>query len=136
MMPKSPTIAIPLGLSALLLAGITACNRSDSAPPHTDTTQTATPSPPSPAAPPAATASADAAAPEGKARREAMRQQIETVLTPDQANQLKTKLQQGEKMRQALTELNLTSEQNTKVQEIFKAAHAKHLKPAPAASPQ
>ena len=136
MMPtKPPAITIPLLLSALLLASIAACSHSDSVPPHTDNAQTAVaPTPPAAAKAPATAADKAKSARTGKERREAIRQQLATVLTPDQAKQLETKMQQGKKMRQALTELNLTAEQNTKVQEIFKAAHTKNQKPA--ASPQ
>ncbi|MHC5724509.1 MAG: hypothetical protein ACYTXY_10220, partial [Nostoc sp.] len=56
-------------------------------------------------------------------KREAVRKQVEAVLTPDQAKQLSAKLQQGEKMRKAVLSLNLTAEQKTKIQEIFKTAY-------------
>jgi Spy/CpxP family protein refolding chaperone len=36
---------------------------------------------------------------------------------------LSAKLQQGEKMRKAVFSLNLTAEQKTKIQDIFKAAY-------------
>jgi Spy/CpxP family protein refolding chaperone len=39
--------------------------------------------------------------------------------------QFQVKLKQGEKMRKSLSDLVLTSEQKTKIQEIFKAARAK-----------
>lgn len=42
-----------------------------------------------------------AQSPERAQRREAMRKQIETVLTPEQSQQLQTKLQQGTRMREA-----------------------------------
>ncbi|MHC5611879.1 MAG: hypothetical protein ACYTXA_12900 [Nostoc sp.] len=56
-------------------------------------------------------------------KREAVRKQVEAVLTPDQVKQLSAKLQQGEKMRKAVLSLNLTAEQKTKIQEIFKTAY-------------
>ncbi len=56
-------------------------------------------------------------------KREAVRKQVEAVLTPDQVKQLSAKLQQGEKMRQAVLSLNLTAEQKTKIQGIFKTAY-------------
>jgi len=71
---------------------------------------------------------------ERQQKREAVRKQIEAVLTPDQAKQLATKLQQGEKMRQALSELNLTADQKTKIQAIRKAAYPQQPKPSPEAS--
>ncbi|MER3475525.1 MAG: hypothetical protein C4287_01665, partial [Leptolyngbya sp. ERB_1_2] len=61
-------------------------------------------------------------------RREAVRKQVEAVLTQDQVQQLETKLQQGEKMRQALSEINLTADQKTKVQDILKTAYANRQK--------
>ncbi|MEH2129160.1 MAG: hypothetical protein V7K86_00520 [Nostoc sp.] len=61
--------------------------------------------------------------PERAQKREAVRKQIEAVLTPDQVKELSAKLQQGEKMRKAVLSLNLTPEQKTKIQEIFKTAY-------------
>jgi Spy/CpxP family protein refolding chaperone len=63
---------------------------------------------------------------------------VQVVLMPDPAKQVGTKLQQGEKLRQALSELNLTADQNTQVKTIFKAARAKHphQEPTPSSSPQ
>lgn len=115
--------AIPLVLSALLLAGITACNRSDSS---TDAPQTN-----SAAASQQDNSQAQAyQTAERTRRREAMRKQIEAVLTPEQAKQLDSKLQQGEKMRQALSELNLTADQKTKIREAMQAARANSQQPA------
>jgi Spy/CpxP family protein refolding chaperone len=56
-------------------------------------------------------------------KRAAVLKQIETVLTPEQIQQLQTKLKQGEKMRVALRELNLKEDQKTKIREILKAAY-------------
>ncbi|MFN6487948.1 MULTISPECIES: hypothetical protein [unclassified Nostoc] len=56
-------------------------------------------------------------------KREEIRKQIEAVLTPDQVKELSTKLQQGEKMRKAVLSLNLTADQKTKIQDIFKTAY-------------
>ncbi len=53
-----------------------------------------------------------------------MKKQIEAVLTPDQVKQLESKLQQGEKMRDAMRELNLSEDQKTKIREIYKSARA------------
>ncbi|MEH1835340.1 MAG: hypothetical protein V7L29_25625 [Nostoc sp.] len=61
--------------------------------------------------------------PERAEKREAVRKQVEAVLTPDQVKQLSAKLQQGEKMRKAVLSLNLTTEQKTKIQDIFKTAY-------------
>jgi len=73
---------------------------------------------------------------ERQEKREAVRKQIEAVLTPDQVKQLEAKLQQGEKMRQALSSLDLTADQKTKIQGILKAAYPQRQQPAPEASPQ
>ncbi len=62
--------------------------------------------------------------PDRAQKREAVRKQIEAVLTPDQVKELSTKLQQGEKMRKAVLSLNLTAEQKTKIQDIFKTAYS------------
>ncbi len=62
--------------------------------------------------------------PDRAQKREEVRKQIEAVLTPDQVKELSTKLQQGEKMRKAVLSLNLTAEQKTKIQDIFKTAYS------------
>jgi len=117
--------AIPLALSALVLVGITACKRSDSAStaPQTDSTQTN--------APASSQDNSQAKAyqtTERSKKREAVRKQVEAVLTQDQVQQLETKLQQGEKMRQALSEINLTADQKTNVQDILKTAYTNRQK--------
>ncbi|MGV0105339.1 hypothetical protein [Nostoc sp. DSM 114167] len=61
--------------------------------------------------------------PERAHKREEIRKQVEAVLTPDQVKELSTKLQKGEKMRKAVFSLNLTAEQKTKIQDIFKTAY-------------
>jgi Spy/CpxP family protein refolding chaperone len=62
--------------------------------------------------------------------RQAIQKQVETVLTPDQVTQLHSKEQQGQKMREALSSLNLTADQKTKIQQIFQSAHThKHEQP-------
>lgn len=82
----------------------------------------------------ASTSNHAAASPEQKAawkqKREAVRKQVEAVLTPDQVKELEAKLQQGEKMRRAVSSLNLTPEQKTKIDGIFKTAYAHREKPA------
>ncbi|MHC5599094.1 MAG: hypothetical protein ACYTXC_24645 [Nostoc sp.] len=62
--------------------------------------------------------------PDRAQKREEVRKQIEAVLTPDQVKELSTKLQQGEKMRKAVLSLNLTAEEKTKIQDIFKTAYS------------
>ncbi|MBN3958197.1 hypothetical protein [Nostoc sp. NMS8] len=62
--------------------------------------------------------------PERAQKREEIRKQIEAVLTPDQVKELSGKLQQGEKMRKAVLSLNLTADQKTKIQDIFKTAYS------------
>ncbi len=61
--------------------------------------------------------------PERTQKREEIRKQVEAVLTPDQVKELSAKLQKGEKMRKAVFSLNLTAEQKTKIQDIFKTAY-------------
>ncbi len=118
------SVASALLLMTLFAGGVTACNRSTSADTsQTDATQTK---------PAASTDPAQAGMTPKEARakkREAVRKQIETVLTPDQVKQLEAKVQQGEKMRKAVSELDLTADQKTKVQEILKTAY-NHSKPA------
>lgn len=113
-------------ISALLLAGalsigVSACGQSNSAQaPQSDT----------PSAQSNATSAQpnNASAPDQAARaqrREQIRKQVEAVLTPEQAQQLQTKVQSGEKMRQALKEINLTADQKTKIQDILKRAYTR-----------
>lgn len=59
-------------------------------------------------------------------KRAEVQKKIEAFLTQDQVKQLDSKLQQGEKMRQALSEMNLTTEQNAKIQAVFKEAKREH----------
>ena len=101
------TIATTFLLVTILVGGITACNSSNSS----DASQ-----------------SNASQSQERTQKREAVRKQIEAVLTPEQVQQLQTKLQQGEKMRQALSSLNLTPDQKTKIQEIYKANYAQRQK--------
>jgi Spy/CpxP family protein refolding chaperone len=79
----------------------------------------------------AAIASSDPNAPfaaDRAQKREEVRQKIEAVLTPEQLQQLKTKLKQGEKMRVALKELNLQADQKMKIRDILRAAYPRHNK--------
>jgi Spy/CpxP family protein refolding chaperone len=61
--------------------------------------------------------------PERAQKREEIRKQIEAVLTPDQVKQLQEKVQKGEKFRKAVLSLDLTADQKTKIQDIFKTAY-------------
>lgn len=119
------TLTTTLLLATLVLGGMTACQSKSSE----MSSSTASPTAETPQAETSPTSGTPA--PDRAQRREAMRKQIEAVLTADQQKQLQTKLQQGEKMRQALSELNLTDDQKTKIQEIFKS-NRRHSDPTPA----
>ncbi|MEG4499595.1 hypothetical protein QUB05_10005 [Microcoleus sp. F10-C6] len=85
------------------------------------------------AQPVAATATPSSAQPkatdaERAQKREELRKQVEAVLTPEQVQQLETKVKGGEKMRKALSELNLTAEQKTKIKEILKTVYPRGQK--------
>ncbi|MEH2296649.1 hypothetical protein [Nostoc sp.] len=119
-MIKKQIILPTLLLATILIGGMTGCNSSKSPDVSqgdnsggTKVSDTNTSAPSSPGA----------NTPERAQKREAVRKQIEAVLTPDQVKQLSAKLQQGEKMRQAVLSLNLTAEQKTKIQDIFKTAY-------------
>src|SRR6476469_1689160 len=141
---KRTTIAPALVLvGALLVGGLSACtqsNASEATQPDTtaanavssdqakaDSASTQT------AQPVAATANPSSAQPkatdaERAQKREELRKQVEAVLTPEQAQQLETKVKGGERMRKALSELNLTAEQKTKIKQILKAAYPRGQK--------
>ncbi len=110
-------------LAAAAMMGVSACGQSNSAQ-APDTT---------PASPTTAQASNPAGTPEQKAerakKRAEVRKQIEGVLTPEQLQQFQAKVKGGEKMRQALTEVNLTADQKTKIQDILKAAYPRQQEP-------
>ncbi|MEH2072287.1 MAG: hypothetical protein V7K47_29750 [Nostoc sp.] len=105
-------------LATILITGITGCTNSkspdvsqgDNSGTKVSDTNTSTTNPAS-------------NTPERAEKREAVRKQVEAVLTPDQVKQLSAKLQQGEKMRKAVLSLDLTAEQKTKIQDIFKTAY-------------
>ncbi len=61
---------------------------------------------------------------EAQKRRAEIRNQIKAVLTPEQLKQLEAKMQGGERMRQALTSINLTADQKTKIAAIYQTARA------------
>ncbi|MEH2105121.1 hypothetical protein [Nostoc sp.] len=116
-MIKKQIILPTLLLATILIGGITGCSSSkspdvsqgdDSGTKVSDTSTTNSPA---------------ANTPERAQKREEVRKQVEAVLTPDQVKELSTKLQQGEKMRKAVLSLNLTAEQKTKIQDIFKTAY-------------
>ncbi|MEH2434971.1 MAG: hypothetical protein V7K25_12080 [Nostoc sp.] len=116
-MIKKQIILPTLLLATILIGGMTGCTSSkspdvsqgnDSGTKVSDTSTTNSPA---------------SNTPERAQKREEVRKQVEAVLTPDQAKELSTKLQQGEKMRKAVLSLNLTAEQKTKIQDIFKTAY-------------
>lgn len=87
------------------------------------------------AAQPETTAANPASSPQPKAnsaelakKRAEVRQQIDAVLKPEQVQQLNAKIKGGEKMRKALSEINLTAEQKTKIKAILKAAYPRQQK--------
>ena len=137
---KRTTIAPAfLLVGALLVGSLSACtqsNASESTQPETTTTNPVSSAQPkadstsSQAAQPVADATTPASSAQPKAtnaerahKREEVRKQVAAVLTPEQTQQLDTKVKGGEKMRKALSELNLTAEQKTKIKAILKAAY-------------
>jgi periplasmic protein CpxP/Spy len=56
------------------------------------------------------------------------KEQLATVLTSDQLSQFESVIQQGEKPRQALASLNLSSEKKSKIREILQAQRQKMMK--------
>ncbi|MEH2192875.1 MAG: hypothetical protein V7K98_09565 [Nostoc sp.] len=118
-MIKKQIILPTLLFATILIAGMTGCTSSkspdvsqgDNSGTKVSDTNTSAPNTPG------------ANTPERAKKREAVRQQVEAVLTPDQVKELSAKLQQGEKMRKAVFSLNLTAEQKTKIQDIFKTAY-------------
>jgi hypothetical protein len=122
-MVKKDLITVSLALAAGLLGTITACssstNSAQNSPAASESSAPADSSQKS-----ANSSGGGTAQQENRVRqRAAIRQQLTTILTPEQSKLLDTKLQAGERMRKALTELQLTAEQNTKVQEILKATY-------------
>ncbi|MEH1768620.1 hypothetical protein [Nostoc sp.] len=116
-MIKKQIILPTMLLATILIGGMTGCSNSkspdvsqgdDSGTKVSDTSTTNSPA---------------SNTPERAQKREEIRKQIEAVLTPDQVKELSGKLQQGEKMRQAVLSLNLTADQKTKIQDIFKTAY-------------
>ncbi len=116
---KKQTIVVTFLVGALMM-GVSACGKSDSAQtPQADSTASSTNSAQS-----NTTSAPDQSQKTDRAqKREAVRKQVLAVLTQEQAQQFQTKVQSGEKMRQALNELNLTEDQKTKIQGILKTAY-------------
>ncbi len=109
-------IITPLFLSVILLAGITGCKSSDNQPKATENSSS-----------PSEVNSGgnnQARSPEAMKRREETRNQVKAVLTPAQIKELETKMQAGEKMRQALNSINLSTDQKTKIEGIYQAMRA------------
>ncbi|OUL24957.1 hypothetical protein BV375_23465 [Nostoc sp. 106C] len=120
-MLKKQIIVPTLLLATILIGGVTGCTSSKS-PDASQGDNSGTNV--SENAPTTNTSKADTS--QRGQHREAVRQQIEAILTPDQVKQLSAKLQQGEKMRNALSSLNLNADQKTKIQQIFKTAYSHH----------
>jgi len=68
-------------------------------------------------------------------RRESRRKQVEAILTPEQLQQLQTKLKQGEKFQSALSSLDLTTDQKNKLKMISDASQKKKPNSSPEKSP-
>ena len=122
MMKKQPFAVICLLIGGLSLGGLSACTPSQSSEvsqPNSEQTVAANSSPNSSSE--GGTNRPSAA--ERAQKRQAVLKKIEGVLTPAQNQELQTKLQQGEKMRVALRELNLQDSQKTQITDILKAAY-------------
>jgi Spy/CpxP family protein refolding chaperone len=115
LMKKQPIA--PLLLSIILLAGISGCNLNSSNQPKTTENSSNT-------SEVNGSENSQLRSVERSQRREQIRQQVKAILNPEQVKELDAKMQSGEKMRQALTELSLTAEQKTKIDEIYTTARA------------
>jgi Spy/CpxP family protein refolding chaperone len=125
---KKNAIAPAIVSAILLLGGITACSQTN--PPEASPQATTAPASSNPSASPSvnptASTSSDQSnynAKDRKKAREERQKQIDAILTPDQAKQLQEKLKQGEKLRKAISGLDLTTEQKTKIQAIFEKSY-------------
>ena len=107
-------IATTLLLVSLLGTGLASCNKSAEVTkePQAQTT----------------TANAASPSPERAQRRLAMQTKIKAILTPPQVQQLDTKLNAGEKMREAMKAIDLTADQKAKIKEVYQAARAEREK--------
>jgi hypothetical protein len=139
------TAIAPLIIYAFLLGSmLTACNQASN--PNMPTSPAPVASTPSqanssPASTPADTPQANSSTktegdPQREQRREARRKQIEAVLTPDQVQQLQAKLKQGDKLRSAISSLNLTTEQKAKIQIIMEKSYEQTPDASANTSPQ
>lgn len=112
-------LVIPCLLALVLITGLAGCKSSEdsssSEQPKTEQATTSTEN---------GAEGKKTRSPEAQKRREETRNQIKAVLTPEQVKQLDSKMQGGEKMRQALTSINLTADQKTKIAEIYQTARA------------
>jgi Spy/CpxP family protein refolding chaperone len=122
-MNKQQIIA-PLFISMILLAGITGCKGSDNQPKATESSSSSSEV--------NSGGNNKARSPEELKRREETRNQIKAILNPAQIKELETKMQSGEKMRQALTSINLTTDQKTKIDGIYQAMRANRKAASPA----
>lgn len=144
---KRTAIATPIIYLVISASTLTACNQAN--PPDGNNPQTS-PSPiasttspvnSSPASTPSDTSQANSSTtPEldrdREQRREVRRKQIEAVLTPDQVQQLQAKLKKGDKLRSAISSLDLTTEQKTKIQIVMEKSYEQTPNPAIDKSPQ
>ncbi|WP_055074002.1 hypothetical protein [Pseudanabaena sp. 'Roaring Creek'] len=133
---RKTTIATIIVSVTLIFGGISACtpaNSSDSpqsiSPSNSVPASSTSPEPlpvSAPKNPNADPSNVDKSNPNSTDReqaREARRKQVEAVLNPSQVQQLQEKMKQGEKLRKAVTTLNLTTEQKTKIQMIFEKSY-------------
>ncbi len=109
-------IITPLCLSIFLLAGITGCKSSDNQTKATENSSSSSEV--------NSGGNNQARSPEIMKRREETRNQVKAVLNPEQVKELDSKMQAGEKMRQALTSINLSTDQKTKIEGIYQAMRA------------
>jgi Spy/CpxP family protein refolding chaperone len=117
---KKQQIIAPLVLAIILMIGIAGCKSSPTAQsPDRSTTESSSTTSEEKSA-----EQKQARSPAAQKRREQIRKQIKAVLQPAQVQQLESKMQTGEKMRQALNSVNLTAEQKTKIEAIYQTAHA------------
>jgi periplasmic protein CpxP/Spy len=56
--------------------------------------------------------------------RRQTRSQIQQIIRPEQRNQFKAMLEQGEGLRQAIAAMNLSADQRAKLREVFQATRA------------
>ena len=117
---KKQQIIASLLLAIVLMTGLAGCKSSEnsSSSEQTKTEQAATTSTEN------STEGKKTRSPDAQKRREEIRAKIKALLTPEQVQKLDSKMQAGEKMRQALTGINLTADQKTKIDAIYKTARA------------